>query len=225
MATLTGQNPKVFLIDKETGEKREIHGVISTTNIHEMIDEDLKAKLNIPKGPYSWTVKTRFSRRMRKQFRRMFWTPREAKYIKKSTLAGWILKYDVTNIKTEDELMKLSHRELTKRITPVVAMTVVADEIRRRCGETLRHDFPCGGIVPSQDIRPNTGEMIICPPKAQKMRVELMPDLAKIEKPSIDIFEIVRKASERRGLEIPEILPDNEEIKFEHIKLDDQNPN
>lgn len=40
-----------------------------------------------------------------------------------------------------------------------------------------------------------------------------------VKNDSIDIFEIARKASEMRGLKVPEILPDTEDMEVKAIKL------
>ena len=159
---IKGTNARVFIVNKETGERKELQGV-TDISLQEQINEDLKAKLNIPKGPYTWTAKatcrTHFTRKMRKDFRRVFFTQRQRKYVAKAYLVRWILEYDVTNVKTEQQLMKLSHRELTKILIPIAFMVIEGE--RRKAYERISRKYPSAGIVPSGDIKPNTGETVV----------------------------------------------------------------
>lgn len=194
MASITAEKMMVTLIDKETGKQTVLPGAVGTIQMGEFLP-----KPNTMTGLYSWQVKDKYhvhiSRKMRKDFRNVFWTQRDPKYIKKAIIASWIIEYDMTNTKTYDELMKFSHRELIKKLVPIV-FVVIEGETRKRWDFGNHREYPCGGIVPNQDIQPNTGEMIICPAKAEQLRTELKPHLVTIEKPSIDLFEIVRKATE-----------------------------
>ena len=219
---------KAILIDKETGKRTELPGAIGTIQMSNFEPKEQENRLHSYEAKVN--IKVRISRRKMRKMQRLFAPPKEPKYISKAQVARTILAEDPNNTKTFAELLQHTRKQLGLLSIPALINMIGKEwesEMRflKRMSERVERTAPIAGIVPSQDIRPNTGEMIICPQKAQKMRVELMPELAKIEKPSIDIFEIVRKASERRGLEIPEIQPDKEELKFERIKLDDQNPN
>ena len=194
MASITAEKMRVILIDKETGKQTVLPGAVGTIQMGEVLP-----KPNPKTGLYSWQTKAKcrvhISRKMRKNFRKVFWTHRPRKYLAKSYIVRWIMEYDFSNIKTEEQLMKLSHSELIKKLAPIAFM-VIEGETRKRWDFGNHSEYPCGGIVPNQDIEPNTGEMIICPAKAKQLRAELRPNLATIEKPSIDLFEIVRKATE-----------------------------
>ena len=76
---------------------------------------------------------------------------------------SWIMRYDVTNFKTEDQLMRLSHRELEKTIA-LLAHIIVEGERERACRVVPEHktNFPCGGIVPKPqvELNVNTGEAV-----------------------------------------------------------------
>lgn len=173
---LKAEKMKVVLIDKETGERRQLPGVIGISHVD--VGEFLP-KPNHKTGLYSWqakvTCRTHIGRKMRKDIRRIFGTRRPPKYINKATYVSWIMRYDVTNFKTQDQLMRLSHRELEKTIA-LLAPIIVSGERERACRMVPEHktDFPCGGIVPNPQVEfnVNTNEAVMSIEKCMQMLEE-----------------------------------------------------
>lgn len=167
-------NPKVFIIEPKTGLAHELPGVVKC-DIGPILRNPLPAPNN-KTGQYTWKAKaicrTHISRKMRKDFRKVFYTPRPPKYINKATYVSWIMRYDVTNFKTEDQLMRLSHRELERTIA-LLAPIIIAGESERISRMVPEHktNFPCGGIVPKPqvELNVNTGEAVMSIEKCKQM--------------------------------------------------------
>lgn len=165
---LKAEKMKVFIIEPKTGLAHELPRVIGSNigTLHVDVGEFLP-KPNQKTGLYSWqakvTCRTHIGRKMRKDIRRIFWTRRPPKYINKATYVSWIMRYDMTNFKTKDQLMRLSHRELERTIA-LLASIIVAGERERISRMVPEHktDFPCGGIVPKPqvELNVNTGEAV-----------------------------------------------------------------
>ena len=158
-------NPKVFIIEPKTGLAHELPGVVKIGMPHVDIS-DFKPKQNPKSVQYTWRAKaicrTHISRKVRKAFRKVFYTQRPMKYIKKATYVQWIGRYDVTNFKSDVELMRLSHRELEKIIAPL-APIIIMGETERASRAVPKHktEFPCGGIVPGGIYKTIGDEMVI----------------------------------------------------------------
>lgn len=90
------------------------------------------------------------------------------------------MRYDVTNFKTEDQLMRLSHRELEKTIA-LLAHIIVEGERERACRVVPEHktNFPCGGIVPNPqvELNVNTSEFGMTTKKCMQMLEEFKTQL------------------------------------------------
>ena len=162
---LKAEKMKVFIIEPKTGLAHELPGVVKIGMPHVDVS-DFKPKQNPKTGLYSWqakaTCRTHISRKMRKGFRRAFWTRRPPKYINKATYVSWIMRYDVTNFKSDVELMRLSHRELEKVIAPLIPI-IIMGEVERVNRDMPKHkaEFPCGGIVPGGNYKTIGDEMVI----------------------------------------------------------------
>lgn len=135
-------------------------------------------KQNTRTGLCSYQAKLtcKISRRMFKQLNRLLRPKREPKYVGKATFVSWIMQYDVTNIKTESELLKMTHRELEKMVVLIAPQILSGEAERIRRMYEPRHDFPCGGIVPKRQIRldVNTGDAVIKLEEAKKMAEQLI---------------------------------------------------
>lgn len=172
---LNAEKMKVFIIEPNTVISHELPGVAKISMPLVDVGEFLP-KPNPKTGLYSWQAKatchTHISRKMRKDFRRVFWTRRPPKYINKATYVSWIMRYDVINIKTEDQLMRLSHRELERTIA-LLAPIIVAGEREHISRMVPEHktDFPRGGIIPKPQVglNVNTGEVMMAIEKCKKM--------------------------------------------------------
>ena len=185
-------NPKVFIIEPKTGLAHELPGVVKISMPHVDVGEFLP-KPNPKTGLYSWqakaTCRTHISRKMRKDFRKVFYTPRPPKYIKKATYVQWIGRYDVTNFKSESELMRLSHRELEKIIAPLAPIIIMGETERAsRAVPEHKTEFPCGGIVPDPriEINVNTDQFGMTLEKCKQMAEELRQERATIQLGTID---------------------------------------
>jgi len=138
---LKAEKMKVFIIEPKTGLAHELPGVAKISMPLVDVGEFLP-KPNPKTGLYSWqakvTCRTHISRKMRKDFRKVFWTRRPPKYINKATYVQWIMRYDVTNFKSEAALMRLSHRELEKTIA-LLAPIIIAGERERASRAVPEH--------------------------------------------------------------------------------------
>ena len=172
MATITAEKMRVVLIDKETGKQTVLPGAVGTIQMG-----DVLPKPNPKTGLYSWQAKAmclvHISRKMRKNFRKVFWTHRPRKYLAKSYIVRWIMEYDFANIKTEEQLMKLSHRELIKKLIPITFVVIEGE--RRKAWNAGHHhqECPSGGFVPCPEFKPNTGEAVFSKEALAKMGEEL----------------------------------------------------
>lgn len=103
---------RVTLIDKETGERRELPGAVGTINISE--PEPQKQE----DGRYSFNVsvkcKTKMNRKARKFLRHLARPIRAPKYIPKMYFVRLIIEnYDPEQRRlTPEKLMKRTHKEL-----------------------------------------------------------------------------------------------------------------
>ena len=103
---------RVTLIDKETGERRELPGAVGTINISE--PEPQKQE----DGRYSFNVsvkcKTKMNRKARKFLRHLARPIRAPKYIPKIYFVRLIIEnYDPEQRRlTPEKLMKRTHKEL-----------------------------------------------------------------------------------------------------------------
>jgi len=184
-------NPRVFIVEPKTGLAHELPGVIKC-DIGPILSNPLPAPNN-KTGQYTWKAKaicrTHISRKMRKDFRKVFYTQRPPKYIKKATYVQWIGRYDVTNFKSESELMRLSHRELGEIIAPL-APIIIMGETERASRAVPKHktEFPCGGIVPNPriEINVNTEEFGMTLEKCKQMAEELLQERATFQLGTID---------------------------------------
>ena len=114
MASITGEKMRVVLIDKETGERRELPGAVGTIHVSE--PEPQKQE----DGRYSFNVsvkcKTRMNRKARKFIRYLARPIRAPKYIPKMYFVWLIIdNYDPEQRKlTPEKLMKRTHKELVQ---------------------------------------------------------------------------------------------------------------
>ena len=112
-------------------------------------------------------------------------------------------------IETEDQDNNAAAKAVVQRLK----------ELREANGMTVKETAEKAGIRPStltsiEEGRYNTGiRQISNIAKALGAHVEI------VKNDSIDIFEIARKASEMRGLKVPEILPNTEDMDVKTIKL------
>lgn len=114
MASIIAEKMRVTLIDKETGERRELPGAVGTINISE--PEPQKQE----DGRYSFNVsvkcKTRMNRKARKFIRHLARPIRAPKYIPKMYFVRLVIEnYDPEQRKlTPEKLMKRTHKELVQ---------------------------------------------------------------------------------------------------------------
>ena len=114
MASITGEKMRVVLIDKETGERRELPGAVGTIHVSE--PEPQKQE----DGRYSFNVsvkcKTRMNRKASKFIRYLARPIRAPKYIPKMYFVWLIIdNYDPEQRKlTPEKLMKRTHKELVQ---------------------------------------------------------------------------------------------------------------
>jgi len=114
MASITAEKMRVVLIDKETGERRELPGAVGTIHVSE--PEPQKQE----DGRYSFNVsvkcKTRMNRKARKFIRHLARPIRAPKYIPKMYFVRLVIEnYDPEQRKlTPEKLMKLTHKELVQ---------------------------------------------------------------------------------------------------------------
>ena len=112
MASITAEKMRVVLIDKETGERRELPGAVGTIHVSE--PEPQKQE----DGRYSFNVsvkcKTRMNRKARKFIRHLARPIRAPKYIPKMYFVRLVIEnYDPEQRKlTPEKLMKRTHKEL-----------------------------------------------------------------------------------------------------------------
>ena len=170
------ENPKVIIIEPKTGLAHELPGVAKISMPHVDLG-DFKPKQNPETGLFSWHAKAtvKISRRTRKQIDYLLRPKREPKYVDKATYVSWILRYDVTNIKTESELRKMTHRELEKMVVLIVPQILSGEYERISRMYEQKHDYPCGGIVPKTQFKldVNTGDAVIKLDDAKKMLEQL----------------------------------------------------
>ena len=114
MASITAEKMRVVLIDKETGERRELPGAVGTIHVSE--PEPQKQE----DGRYSFNVsvkcKTRMNRKTRKFIRHLARPIRAPKYIPKMYFVRLVIEnYDPEQRKlTPEKLMKMTHKELVQ---------------------------------------------------------------------------------------------------------------
>ena len=114
MASITAEKMRVTLIDKETGERRELPGSVGTIQVSE--PEPQKQE----EGRYSFNVsvkcETRINRKARKFIRHLARPIRAPKYIPKMYFVRLIIEnYDPEQRKlTPEKLMKRTHKELVQ---------------------------------------------------------------------------------------------------------------
>ena len=114
MASITSEKMRVTLIDKETGERRELPGAVGTIHVSE--PEPQKQE----DGRYSFSVsvkcKTRINRKARKFIRHLARPIRAPKYIPKMYFVRLIIEnYDPEQRRlTPEKLMKRTHKELVQ---------------------------------------------------------------------------------------------------------------
>ena len=177
---------KAILIDKETGKRTELPGAIGTIQMNDFEPKEQENGLHSYEAKV--TARVHISRRDRKWLQRMFMPPRPPKYIPKDRIARTILSEDPNNTKTYDELMKLSHRELSRRVWPCLLRIISKlPEIGRP-----QHNFPSGGIVCPNFEPVNGGELIVPPAMADKLRKELEPKPEQMERVAIEWSEVKR---------------------------------
>lgn len=111
---LNAEKMRVTIIDKETGERRELPGVVGTIHVSE--PEPQKQE----DGRYSFNVsvkcKTRMNRKARKFIRHLARPIRAPKYIPKMYFVRLVIEnYDPEQRKlTPEKLMKRTHKELVQ---------------------------------------------------------------------------------------------------------------
>ena len=177
---------KAVLIDKETGKRIELPGAVGTIEMNDFEPQEQPSGLKSYEAKV--TAKVRVNRKTRKWLQRLFMPPRPPKYIPKDRIARTILSEDPNNTKTYDELMKLSHRELSHRIWPCLLRIISKlPEIGRP-----QHNFPSGGIVCPNFEPVNGGELIVPPAMADKLRKELEPKPEQMERVAIEWSEVKR---------------------------------
>ena len=120
---------RAFIIDKETGESREIRNPIGTLELSDFERQELQDR------HYSFTadLKVRINKRIRSYLERLY-RQRKPKYVAKHYVAQFILGY-IANSKTYDELMRMSHKQMERYL-------VLLETARQAAIESL----PKGGI-------------------------------------------------------------------------------
>ena len=217
MATITAEKMRAFIIDKETGEKRELPTPVGTIQVGECETQQE------PTGRYSFSVKvkcqTRMTRKNRKFVRSLMCFHKVPKYVAKASIAKTVLTYK-HNDKTYEELMSMTRRNLG-RYAARQALGEVLDNMLRDEHRVVPV-FQQGGIIGCYPTI-NRPEVVMTDEERKRLAKEVfLGKPFQEETPSIDMFEAVRIASElKHGAPTPEILPMTDDIKVETIKLTD----
>ena len=131
MASIKAEKMRVSIIEKETGERRELPGAVGTIHVSE--PEPQKQE----DGRYSFNVsvkcKTKMNRKARKFIRHLARPIRAPKYIPKMYFVWLIIdNYDPEQRRlTPEKLMKRTHKELVK-LAVSFARTFGSPRIRRK---------------------------------------------------------------------------------------------
>ena len=151
---IKGQNAKVFIVNKKTGEQRELPGAVGSICVGECEtkqEEDGHCSFN-----FEVKAEAHINRKSRKFIRHLVGPVRPPKYISKTIIAQNILYRFINCKKTYDELMKMSHKDLMIYFVQLY----VAHEM-------VLAGLPKGGIVRSEVCA--NAEMVISREKAHEM--------------------------------------------------------
>ena len=163
------KNLRAFIIDKETGESREIQNPIGTLELSDFERQELQD------GHYSFTadLKVRINKRTRSYLERLC-RPRKLKYVAKHYVAQFILGY-IANSKTYDELMRMSHKQMERYLMQL--------EIAR---QQVLENLPKGGIgTPSI----NRGEAVFSTEDYKRIK-ELIESPSQLDMPVVHYKEL-----------------------------------